>query len=270
MFSVVRTVTKPFYKKGLGKYPPFKQMYPLFETLITKTAPNIVNIDGFKMEIDTTKAMHREFLYLGTWGEEFQTKLFKNMLNEGDVVLDIGSNIGYYGLLASRKASQVYCFEPLPNNYNILKRNIQRNNIDNITAVQKGISNEPKKLKFNVIIDGATCCVDGDGAEITINTTSVDSFCKGKKVDVIKMDIEGHEPFGIKGMKKTIKKHRPTLFTECAPIYLEKNGWTYTDFIEQLKKYYIVFFINERKRQIEEVSDTPPKVKEDYFDLLCV
>ena len=56
------------------------------------------------------------------------------------VVVDIGSNIGYYTLIAAKilgSSGKVYAFEPEPNNYELLLKNIEVNGYTNIVPVQK-------------------------------------------------------------------------------------------------------------------------------------
>ncbi len=56
------------------------------------------------------------------------TQLFKKVINEGDVVVDLGANIGYFSLLAAQLVGargKVYSFEPEPKNYHYLQRNIR-------------------------------------------------------------------------------------------------------------------------------------------------
>ncbi len=60
-------------------------------------------------------------------------------LKEGDVVLDIGANIGYYVLLEYQligKSGRIYAIEPVYNNFELLQKNLRLNNLKNVSAFQ--------------------------------------------------------------------------------------------------------------------------------------
>ena len=70
----------------------------------------------------------------------------------GNVVLDLGANIGYYAIMEAKivgSSGKIYAIEPDPRNIEILKKNIKLNNIDGIFDLEEGaISNEDKKTEF--------------------------------------------------------------------------------------------------------------------------
>jgi FkbM family methyltransferase len=71
--------------------------------------------------------------------------LFKGIVKEGMVVVDIGANIGYYTLIAAKlvgKSGIVYVFEPMPSNYECLCKNIEVNGYTNVVLIQKAVSNK--------------------------------------------------------------------------------------------------------------------------------
>ena len=58
-----------------------------------------------------------------------------------------------------------------------------------------------------------------------------------KRIDVVKMDIEGHEPQALKGMTGTLKKHRPVLVSECNPDGIrELSGIEPEQYLGSLRK----------------------------------
>ena len=80
--------------------------------------------------------------------EQFETEVFKKEIEKGDTVLDLGSHIGYYTLIAAElvgEKGKVFAFEPEPTNFVLLKKNIKINNYQNVIPVQKAVSNKNGK-----------------------------------------------------------------------------------------------------------------------------
>ena len=83
--------------------------------------------------------------------EPYETKLILRQAKKSDVVVDVGANIGYYTVLLADKVGKtgkVYAFEPDIISFEILKKNIEANNLKNVVAVNAGVGskNETKML----------------------------------------------------------------------------------------------------------------------------
>lgn len=143
----------------------------------------------------------------------------KICVEPGDYCIDGGACWGDSTLLFSAKAGRdgrVYGFEFIPGNIQILKKNLKQNNCENVTIIQHplwsvdGISmwykdNGPgSKVSFETIPDS-----DGTTTTFTIDKLVLEN--KLDKLDFIKMDIEGAEPFALEGAKDTIVKFKPKL-----------------------------------------------------------
>lgn len=144
---------------------------------------------------------------------------FKVMPNA--IFLDIGANAGKYSILVSNnsKNSVVYSFEPSPSTFNNLKTNIHLNNLQNVKALNIGLSDYEGNLQFansktktglsHVVQQGEK--TDFNSYEIaTVNVSTLDLVIKNynidsSKIDLIKIDVEGHEFHVLKGAKHTLK-----------------------------------------------------------------
>jgi len=83
--------------------------------------------------------------------EPYLTKLMLSKIKAGDVVIDIGANIGYDTVLFADKVGKkgkVIAIEPDPTNFEILQKNIKENKLFNVVAVQAAVGNENKKMKI--------------------------------------------------------------------------------------------------------------------------
>ena len=68
--------------------------------------------------------------------------LYKKFCKEGDLVFDIGANIGTFSLYAAKVggASRVLSFEPFPDNYRMLSNNVERNQLHVVTCVNQAVA----------------------------------------------------------------------------------------------------------------------------------
>jgi len=132
---------------------------------------------------------------------EFYTpKGFK--IEKGDVVMDIGAHIGIFSIFASKIASKVYSFEPVPENFGLLQKNKKINRSYNITAINKAVSckTEKKDLFFDKYNCGGHSFYSDIGRiknkKITVETIALEDFWRQNNIsrlDFLKIDCEGGE-----------------------------------------------------------------------------
>lgn len=143
---LARKIIKIVSGKGLEKIPLIARTYHF---LLRKLSPVIYLDWGVRMKVTNGSIAH-DLLVKGVY-EPKTTSLFKKVIREGDIVVDVGAHIGYYTLLASRlvgDTGKVYAFEPEPRNYDLLLKNLELNNVKNVVAIKKAVSNKKGTLKF--------------------------------------------------------------------------------------------------------------------------
>lgn len=104
-------------------------------------------IGGFDYQFDFRDELQR-LMYFGLY-EQAETTLIAGSLRAGDVFLDIGANIGYYSLMASRlvgESGRVYAFEPIPENAHKILAAVQLNGIRNIYVNQSAVGESAGEL----------------------------------------------------------------------------------------------------------------------------
>ncbi len=141
-------------------------------------------------------------------------------INEGDIVFDIGANVGVFSLYASQiKRTQVYAFEPHPNNFKILLNNVRKNKITNVECFDYalGIADETRILIEGNIAGGHKLSNENEHAnsEGNLKVKSVTLSRMTEKlnidtIDFVKLDCEGAEgeiikSLGQDGLKKINK-----------------------------------------------------------------
>jgi FkbM family methyltransferase len=208
--------------------------------------------------------------------EEYTRNLFKNTIIPGSIVLDIGAQFGLFSLIAAQQLGnkgKVYAFEPVSSNYKILKRNIRLNQYANvIQAVPKAVGNKPGAVQFFVYKESDSHAMYQHPTAkvkeiISIECITIDEFIEGQSVHVIKMDIEGNEPYALEGMAKTIlKSDNLTLFTEYAPDYLRRAGVEPDQYLNQLQNLgFEVQVIDEESRCLQPLSMKDALISRDFY-----
>jgi len=169
--------------------------------------------------------------------------------SQGDVVLDIGANIGWYSLLAAKYGAQVYAFEPDPLNFKLLNENIEMNALaEQVVAYQCAVSDQEAVLPLYLYPDknrGRHSLHAMEGCEkIDVRAVRLDDFLNEQgfgtqKVKFIKMDIEGHEFPALLGSPKLLETV-PYLLIEHAPDHMKRGGYTADQVLNLLKTYHYV------------------------------
>ena len=134
-------------------------------------------------------------------------------------MLDLGANIGNHTLFFANElhAGKIISFEPVPATFDILKKNIEINGLQNKVELHKeGLSDKPGRAaiaSFNEGNVGGTALKAGAGELIL---TTVDAL-NLPKVTLMKIDVENMEHLLLAGALETIKRTRPLIMTESFP-----------------------------------------------------
>lgn len=198
--------------------------------------------EGIKLWLGGNSIIDKSIIKSGVW--EFKTtELIRQFVKQDYVVIDIGANIGYFTTLFAKivgENGKVYAFEPTNHYYSVLKENILVNNFTNIEIFRKGVSNKNHELEICIDDSSATLhqpIIQDIKSKEIITLTTLDEFVMNqgiKKIDFIKIDIDGHEPFVIDGAINTIKKDKPIIILEISHLHYYKAGITAWDFYDKL------------------------------------
>lgn len=175
------------------------------------------------------------------WDAYFQIKdpsvsKLTSLIKKGDVVIDIGTNIGSMLVPAARATGdlgQVIGFEPSSDRYNKCLERIAFEQITNASVVNFAIGSRTEKLSLASPEQSnlgrlKVSELKNKTAECSIvSCISLDEWILKsnlKSVNLIKIDIEGYEYHALQGMQNTIKRFRPTLFVEIDDSNLNEQG----------------------------------------------
>jgi FkbM family methyltransferase len=156
--------------------------------------------------------------------EKEESDMMEKLVADGDNFFDIGANIGWYSLniAASRRASTVYAFEPIPDTYARLQANLALNAAGNIRPYHFGLSDQAGEFTFYYPAEGSgnASAVNltgrGDVRTAQCSVRTLDSFAAetGVRVDFIKCDVEGAELLVFQGGRATIARDLPIVLAE--------------------------------------------------------
>jgi FkbM family methyltransferase len=158
--------------------------------------------------------------------EPLSTMVLRKVLKPGMSVIDLGANIGYYTLIAADAVSstgQVIAIEPVPENLNLLRTNLERNGCTNVQLLGEAMADYQgpgtihiaAKSNWHSLVPSKHSV---DQMEVPVSTIDeVVKRCQLDRVDLIRMDIEGFEVVAVKGMYETLKTYGPRLLIELHP-----------------------------------------------------
>ena len=210
-----------------------------------------------------------DILNFGNYENEDTFFLFK-LINNGNLILDIGANIGWYSILLSKHfpLSKIHAFEPVPETYNYLIENLKLNEVSNVEPNNLGISDHKAKREIYYCPEGAVIAseknlVDSQLAKLVeCNFTTIDEYVDKNNItscEAIKCDIEGAELFAVKGAKNTIQKYQPLIFIELFPLWTKQFNYHPDEVISFLHNLgYKCFFANDKKLfQVNSIDNIP-------------
>ena len=216
-------------------------------------------ISGNKMYLLVNDTGLSRELLLHRSRERVQTSLVKQLLKSGMRVVDIGANLGYYALIEASivgETGKVYAIEPIPINYEILCKNVQENNYQDIVetyccALSDSCGTSKigmtKQSNFSTMFLNKNEMSEYAEKDLELNiekimdveTVTLDKFLENKApVDFIRMDVEGYEATIVKGMSGTLKNLRKgaKIFFEIHPITFKEPRAKVGEIIQNLIK----------------------------------
>ncbi len=235
----------------------------------------INRVDSFKM-IHYGYQIENEIFWSGLNGgwEKQSIQLWTMLCKTSDVIIDIGANTGIYGLIAGcvNPKAEVYCFEPVNRVFDKLLRNIKINKYP-IQSFNQAVSDydgtavifDPStEHVYSVTVNKNLALPDTPVNEVQVETISLNTFIRShklKKVDLIKIDVETHEPEVLQGFSDYLYLFLPTMLIE---ILNDKVALRIETLLKDLN--YLYFNIDERGF----IRQTPGLIKSDYYNyLIC-
>lgn len=230
-----------------------------------KNSNRLVEINGIKYELNISDYENWR-LYFGILDKGLDN-LF-SLIKPTYTILDIGANIGYVSLTAAKlvgKDGQVFGFEPDPINFERCMKNVHLNNFPNLTIFPYGMSSSEGKAFMKVrapLNRGGNQVVltpndsSSDLVEITLSTIDTFVFQRNlQRIDLIKIDVEGHELHVLRGAQQTIQRFHPILYVEVSDINLKECQSSPKELLLWLQAHYEILVDAETLNPIDLQAD---------------
>tara|TARA_B110000008_G_C16967000_1_gene562461 strand:+ start:690 stop:1493 length:804 start_codon:yes stop_codon:yes gene_type:complete len=229
-----------------------------------------MNLKNFLIKLNHSIIHFLRYLYLIKFNKfEIEILVLKSLIKKNFICFDIGCCHGSYARLLTKLSKQVYAFEPEKENFNYLKDVMNQKNLKiynlaisdkekisklyipkinhkkntGMSSLLQNTNNENFKLnKYNGLVSQK------------VKTITLDSFVKKnriKKIDFIKIDVEGHELQVLKKATNVLKKNRPILMIEI----LNDKKKDYKKVFKLMRKLnYLSYYLNRKNLKLNKCT----------------
>ena len=211
-----------------------------------------------------------------------EVALLTSTVRTGDTILDVGAHVGTFSIPLARAAGAeglVCAFEPTKWSYDLLLLNVELNGLAGvIRPVNRAVSDQVSSYSVetpNQRNTGGSYLVESEeGVQSVVLDDWVPRHLSDRSIDLVKIDVEGMEPFVLAGAKSLIASHQPCVYFEISPDNYSRYGASVSDVFDTFGGY--LFFINVGERnaandafELAEIGDIS-HVEASHFDLLAV
>lgn len=182
-------------------------------------------------------------------------------LQSGDIAFDIGANIGWYSVLLDRLSTgnaQIFAFEPDPESYELLKRNLSTNRASRVTPLNVALGDKPGTAELRRYSKRSnngrhTLLAGNEGGEVVqVPVQTLAGFWEAnglgeRPIRFMKIDVEGYEYFVLRGANELLSRCERVLL-EFSPDGLRLAGLKREDFIDLLAQARLTAqaFVNDQ------------------------
>lgn len=145
----------------------------------------------------------------GVWEADVM-KLMARTLRPGDVVVDVGANVGFHAVLASRlvgPAGRVYAVEPMPWTLDVLRANLARHECTNVEVIPVAAADTGGSMRLAFREDELSSAGLTNGSTgVDVDTAPLDELLPNVTAGLVKVDVEGAEPAVLRGARKLLER----------------------------------------------------------------
>ncbi len=190
-------------------------------------------------------------IYYQEFSEPQTADFFLRFLRPGMVIFDIGSHIGEYTLLAAKvvgSSGQIHTFEPQSHLFPILSKSVEMNGFTQVILNCTAVSDHVGEIEFQVLNEPSLSSIrkqllsDQSAKIVSVACTSLDAYWlnQQRKIDLIKVDVEGAEKFVFQGGIRLINlppQEAPVWIFEYAPNSYADFGYQPDEILQLLQQH---------------------------------
>jgi FkbM family methyltransferase len=223
-------------------------------------------VDDFELAVDLADYAIGAHIMMNHKYEPHLGAFFRKNVKQGMHVVDIGANIGYYAVLASKLVGErghVTAFEPNSENARLILLSVERNRIKNVKLLPVALSTQMGNAFFSAH-------VGSNGGLLPSNTdVLVSSQCDvvptfrldqlvSEHIDFLKIDVEGAEGLVFEGAWSLIERDRPIICSEFSPeMLLRVSGVHALAYIERFTSIGYRMQVLDRSKSAGEGVEIP-------------
>jgi len=268
LFNLYQTGKNLLSGRGLTKYSFIRKVK---DYSLSNLQTDYAEVFGNKLFLNK-KGLALSISHYGTY-EELESKIMEEKIEMGNIVVDVGANIGLHTLNMAKivgNTGQVFAFEPDPSNFEILKKNVKINNYKNIILEQKAVgdkhgrttlyqSDHPGKHRIFPQTEQAK-------SQVQVELTNLDNYFDSDmidKINFIKIDVEGLEFSVLKGMKNILKNSKKIkILFEFMPENTMEAGFTPIELLNYLTSNdFKLYCMDDKTKKLLYVSNNEEIVK---------
>ena len=242
-------IAKPDFKLSPAK-ALWRRFYWRLRWKFLSHRPWILPLGSLRIAI--TKSGSGALIYYQGVSEPETRDFILRFLKTGMVFLDIGAHLGEYTLYAAAKVGltgEVHAFEPHPEVCKILRQNVALNALQGVEVSQAAVCDVDGSVQFAISAEPSVSSIWSQRAQaatpigtIEVPSVTLDTYWKGngKKVDLIKVDVEGAELLVLKGSRSLLCKEStdaPVIHFEYLPSNMATFGYDPQDLLTFLHDY---------------------------------
>jgi FkbM family methyltransferase len=173
--------------------------------------------------------------------EAYELQVARSMIRPGMHILDVGSNIGFHSLEFARwtgPSGKVDAFEPAPENYVVLKRNVEASGLDNVSTFEIAVSDRAGETTMYLSPahrgDHRIVASAETRSSIHVRTTTLDERYGAplQRIDFVKIDVQGAEYLVLAGMRQVFRNNPDlVVVVEFSPGLVTSSGHSSEEFV---------------------------------------